>query len=352
MDEVKDLSELNIKEKKYCRHIGCNVRPTYGLIGTKIALYCFNHKLAEHVDVRNKTCNYLNCKKQPTYGIIGTKIALYCVNHKLENYVNVKDKTCNYLNCKKQPTYGLIGTKIALYCANHKLENYVDVRSKRCIHPNCKTLATYGIKGYSRTHCSNHKTLEMVLQPTKYKDADYNACDYCAIKILPDQKYCTGCKNYISTGKTVKRHLKELAVKTLLDEHKVEFTHDLIVKDGCSKKRPDFVIKTIWGTIILEVDEHQHNKKTYSCECEITRMKQIYFDCGENNLLFIRYNPDEYKTISNKEDAINIREDFLIRFLNSKIESTDDQLKGLNVIYLYYDGFEKTAVDIEKINPY
>ena len=79
------------------------------------------------------------------------------------------------------------------------------------------------------------------------------------------------------------------------------FDHDKVVAGGCSKKRPDFLITTFWGYIILEIDEFQHNRKTYPCECEVNRMKEIYFDCGVKHLLFIRYNPDSYKTIDDQK---------------------------------------------------
>jgi hypothetical protein len=191
----------------------------------------------------------------------------------------------------------------------------------------------------------------MVVNSHKITDADIKTCEYCQSKILPSEQYCKGCKIYISLGnKTVKRHEKELTIKAVLEEAKIDFTHDLIVKDGCSRKRPDFVILTTWGTIILEIDEHQHNRKTYPCVCEITRMKQLYYDCGVANLLFIRYNPDAYKPLTSiKEEPSRFREDFLIRYIKNRMDKIDD-FKHLGVVYLFYDGFELSSCEIEKID--
>jgi len=116
--------------------------------------------------------------------------------------------------------------------------------------------------------------------------------------------FVKGCKLYISLGnKTVKLHQKELAIKTVLEENFDSdiFDHDKQVRGGCSKRRPDFLLLTEWGNIIVEVDENQHNRKTYPCSCEVSRMKEIYFDCGVEHLLFIRYNPDKYKTLDGEK---------------------------------------------------
>ena len=191
----------------------------------------------------------------------------------------------------------------------------------------------------------------MVVNPLNVSNPEYKTCNYCEGKIYPTEKYCNGCKVYISLGTTVKRKNKELSVKTLLDQHEIKFTHDLTIKDGCSKKRPDFIIHTNWGVIILEIDEFQHKRTTYTCECEVTRMKQLYFDCGLENMLFIRYNPDSYKPLTGRQESIRNREEYLVKFLSNNIEKMGN-FKHLGSIYLFYDGFEKTAVEIEKIDPY
>jgi len=118
------------------------------------------------------------------------------------------------------------------------------------------------------------------------------------------------------------------------------------VTGSCSKRRPDFLIPTRWEHIVLETDKYQHNRKTCSCECEITRMKQIYQDIGEQNMIFVRYNPESYKTISGKPLEKIKSQDFLVKYINGLI-NTD--YFGLGVAYLFYDYFTEN-VEIEKID--
>ena len=118
------------------------------------------------------------------------------------------------------------------------------------------------------------------------------------------------------------------------------------VADGCSKRRPDFILKYPWGTLVLEIDEFQHNRNTYTCECELTRMRQIYFDVGESNLLFVRYNPDSYIPLSGKKLSTKQRQEFLLDLLKQQTQHS-----GLAVIYLFYDGFIFPP-EKERIDPY
>ena len=70
-------------------------------------------------------CKETNCKTIPYFNVEGQTKALYCFNHKLENMVDVKNKTCVHPNCKKQPTFNEEGETKAKYCSEHKLENMV-----------------------------------------------------------------------------------------------------------------------------------------------------------------------------------------------------------------------------------
>jgi hypothetical protein len=334
---------------KTCEDSNCNKLPTFGMVGTKIPRFCKSHAPEGFVNVKDKKCKYDGCNTQPHYGMKDSKTAEYCSKHAPEGYVDIKHKRCNYKDCQTRANYGKKGSKIAEFCKKHAPSSYVDICNKICKYDRCKIRANYGLPGYSAEYCDSHKKPNMISNPSKVKDVDFKECAYCCTKIHYSQQYCIGCNNYIKDGKTVKRKHKELEIKALLDTNEIKYTHDLIVKDGCSKKRPDFVIATGWGTIILEVDENQHNRKTYTCECELTRMKQIYFDCGVQNLLFIRYNPDKYEPISGVEKTSQQRHQFLTKYLNYH---TVEKINGLGVIYLFYDGFVETAVEIEYIDPY
>ena len=118
----------------------------------------------------------------------------------------------------------------------------------------------------------------------------------------------------------------------------------------CSKRRPDFLIPINYGSIVVEVDEYQHNRKNYPCECEITRMKQIYFDIGAKHLISIRYNPDKYKPSYGSEWTLQQRETKLIKLIKELI--TKHPTNSLEVYYLFYDGFTELEDHIDIINPY
>ena len=178
----------------------------------------------------------------------------------------------------------------------------------------------------------------MVVNPLSKNKEETKKCSYCDNDIHYNELYCSGCKTYIQLdNKTLKTKNKELNVKSVLDEYEIKYIHDSIVIDGCSKKRPDFLITTEWGNIILEVDENQHKRKNYPCDCEITRMKQIYQDVGCEYLLFIRYNPDNYISLSNKPWPDIKRHEYLVKIINSYINNKPKD--NISVIYLFYDHF-------------
>ena len=68
---------------------------------------------------------------------------------------------------------------------------------------------------------------------------------------------------------------------------------DKRVVDGCSKRRPDLLLDLIYQIIIIEVDENQHTN--YDCSCENKRLMELSQDLGHTPIIFIRFNPDDYK---------------------------------------------------------
>jgi hypothetical protein len=349
-----DLTKYIDIKHKTCKDPNCSKRPSYGKLETGIPEYCKIHAADQegYVDVTHKRCKEKDCLIRPTFGKLGQK-AEYCVKHidGKVGYVDVVSILCKEVNCSKQARFGKINSKKSEYCATHAAnkEGYVDIKSNMCIHEEkgkrCTIRAHYGIPGYQPEYCTTHKKDKMIQHSAKYKDG-FITCEICDGKIHYTENYCSGCKLYLVEEKTVKRKNKELAIKNLLNEHKIEFTHDLTVKGGCSKKRPDFIINVEWGTIILEVDEFQHNKKSYPCECEISRMKQLYFDVGVNNLLFVRYNPDPYIVIPGQKEYKSLaRQNYLIKYLKNLTKHIN-----LGVVYLFYDGFLNP--EIENIDPY
>jgi hypothetical protein len=74
---------------------------------------------------------------------------------------------------------------------------------------------------------------------------------------------------------------------------------DKQVEDGCSQRRPDVRIDFGTHTVIVECDENQH--QDYSCENK--RMMEIFEDCGNRPIVFLRFNPDSYEEDGKKYEG-------------------------------------------------
>lgn len=361
----KKLNDVDVTNSK-CIHPNCLLSASYGPKGKK-RIYCSDHKMEEHTRNKPSKCIQEKCERLAFYGK-KDGLPRYCSLHKDKEHVKLRGSKCKTDGCNRTPMWGVKGSK-PIYCKLHREEDHIDLVHKRCIHPTCDKIASVGKPGYSVEFCGPHKKFGMIIKPLKVKDADFKECSYCLMKIHYSLEFCQGCFTYQKLGTTVKQHEKELAIKALLDENKIDYIHDIIIKDGCSRKRPDFRISTKWGNIILEVDEFQHKRKNYTAECEITRMKQIYFDSGVEQLLFIRYNPDDYKTKGTQDTTIK-RQEYLIKLLREEIskdkriiipdnssDSSDDErddkkIGGIAVMYLYYDNFSKQSIEEQYIDPY
>ncbi len=381
----------------------CNKRPAFGKKGGR-AKYCSAHKLDSYIDVVSKTC--LLCDKYPAFGKKGTKLVKYCKSHAPEDYVNVKDKTClkcdkhpafgikgerakyckthapdDYVNikgrrcllCNKLPTFGKLNSKLAEYCKAHSPEDYVDVKNKICLL--CPTRASYGPLFQPKRHCAKHKThnefiknnpkcsgdkcknepiftKEDSIYPIRCEDHkledDINIvekeCQSCKLPwIIPEnQTMCLACREFNIPSI---RNRKENKIKDMLNANNIEYqSHDAIVDIQCSKKRPDFVLDYGFYKVVIEVDENQH--KSYPCECEQSRMIQIHQDIGMD-LLFIRFNPDSYLDSDKKRiRSYTGREKRLLELLNS-LKNTEKRSHYLEVIYMYYDGWDNVITKID-----
>lgn len=377
-------------KKKACKYQGCNKSALFGIKGSNVVERCKLHKTIDDVMIHKITCNASNCELTASYGNPITKLKKWCTSHKSSDDIDLSHKQCTEPNCNKIANFGDPEIKLLERCSKHKLINHINLNSKRCLYPECElfgsyddinlgkdkwcskhqpdhskhlkshkmckfldcmTHASFGLRGHTTTFCAKHMTDEMVPNPTKYKKDEVKLCEFCATEIHYTDQFCKSCKVYIQNGKvTLKKIRKEETIKYLLESNEIKFTHDLVVKGGCSKKRPDFIIQSNNGTIILEVDEEQHNRKSYSCICEITRMKQLYFDVGVENLIFVRYNPDSYEIDCGKPLSNKKRQEYLINLIKRYINQIPDKL---NVVYLFYDKFvQSDTLDVEPIDPY
>ena len=110
--------------------------------------------------------------------------------------------------------------------------------------------------------------------------------------------YCLPCCIQVCPDIPVSRNYKtkERAVVDRIIESFPVFTWvaDKRVQDGCSLRRPDLRLDMGSHILIVEVDENKH--ETYDCSCENKRLMEISKDVGHRPIVFIRFNPDAYKT--------------------------------------------------------
>jgi hypothetical protein len=137
----------------------------------------------------------------------------------------------------------------------------VDVINKRCATPMCTTIV-------QRKNNDGH-------------------CLRCFIHLFPDKPVS---RNY----KIKEKHVTDY-VKTVLaqDLNHLQAQYDKIIEGGCSRRRPDVLIDCLTHSIVIEVDENQHDTEEY-CTCENKRVMELFTDLGSRPLVMLRFNPDEY----------------------------------------------------------
>jgi uncharacterized protein YajQ (UPF0234 family) len=334
---------IDIKHKK-C--IKCNIkRPTFNYENESKALYCADCKLDNMIDIKSKKCIKCNIKI-PTFNYENESKALYCGNCKLDNMIDIKSKKCIKCNIK-QPAFNYKDESKPLYCGNCKLDNMINIKSKKCITCNIK-IPNFNYKDESKAlYCGNCKLDNMI-------DIKHIMCITCNL-VRAHTKFnnmCSGCYYYMNPNSVLTRNHKSKENQIISDLNKELnniIIQDKIISNGCSKRRPDGLIKLNDYNIIIEIDENQHND--YSCENK--RLMEIFKDLGNSPLTMIRFNPDAYKLdnkkikspfgitkIDGKLKIINQKE-YKLRFnklldtINSNIKIIPN--KEINVIHLFYD---------------
>ena len=148
------------------------------------------------------------------------------------------------------------------------------------------------------------------------------------------------------------------------------------------KLRPDIMIVTSFRKIIIEVDEHQHNRESYRCVVanisdklgsittkelnkerkrlrEDERMNTIATSGEILPTIFIRFNPDNWTDEDGKKhkvNELNERLEILQHELLLWLDITKQQDHTVEVIQLYYDGhYRQTSfvpIDISDMKKY
>ena len=353
----KDDKMIDVKSSR-CIETGCKFRPLFNKLGETKPLYCSEHikyKLGM-INIVGK-CKDPECEKSAIYGEIG-KSPQFCKEHNIDGLSDLVSKKCIISGCKKSPSYNYSDKNSPIYCAqcarNHiDFDKMIDVKHSKCKYDGCDTIPTYGIHGKEAIYCSEHKNEENGLVDVKHKTClsewcnvivkgKYNGyCLFCYINLFPD-KLVT--RNYKTKEKSVSDYILESFPE-------YGWIMDKRIVDGCSNRRPDLLLDLGEKIIIVEVDENQHTD--YNCSCENKRLMEISKDLGHRNIIFIRFNPDDYKDKNcikikscwkqNKNGLLQLddKDDWNNRLknLNNQIQYwiNNNSDKMIEIIQLYYD---------------
>ncbi len=134
-------------------------------------------------------------------------------------------KYCIEENCNTRPTFNYKDETTAIYCSIHRLENMIDIKNKLCIEENCNK------------------------QP------------------VPKYKYCSTCLRFnfplLKRWKNIKQ--KEIFIVKEIINYLPDLdwiTDKIISCQSCTRRRPDLFIDLYNCSLIIEIDENQHKKKT------------------------------------------------------------------------------------------
>jgi len=303
-------------------------------------------KYSKFINKKNRICIYFQCNKRANFNYINKKQLLYCSIHRLEDMIDIAHKKCITCNIK-QPIFNYKDKFKALYCNDCKLDNMIDIKNKKCII--CKSkIPNFNYKNESKPlYCNDCKLTNMI-------DIKSKKCQLCNL-VCSRKKYdylCSECYYYTNPDAILTRNHKSKENQIIGDLNKELnniIIQDKIISNGCSKRRPDGLIKLNDYNIIIEIDENQHND--YSCENK--RLMEIFKDLGNSPLTIIRFNPDFYKEnnktikspfgitkIDGKLKLIN-KNEYKRRF-NTLLETINYNIKNIpnkefNIIHLFYN---------------
>ena len=188
-------------------------------------------------------------------------------------------------------------------------------------------------------------------------------CKHCNIGCTKNRYsdiYCLPCYCILNPNKKIPRRylVKETFIRKKFNDYisendfKVDFEQPTCNKTlkACSQRQPDIFIDCYTHTIIIEIDEGQH--KNYNTTCEITRVNELFTDCADRPIVFIRFNPDKYKinkrvikgcfSVSEKIGKLKCNEKEFEKRFNKLIERFEYHIKTIptdviTIEYLFYD---------------
>ena len=320
--------------------------------------YCKKHKQDGMIDVVYKKCEH-GKRREYCRGCGGTA---YCEHGKRKERCVLCGgaSTCEHkklkLNCKQ-----CLGSA---YCEHKKRREYCKDcdGSQICKHNrhkyDCKDCDGKGIceHGRQKSRCKECKGSQICKHgrdKSRCKECGGSSlCKFSWCESRKNKKYdhfCYLCYVHLNPDKPVSRNYrtKELLVVDYIKEEFKEYTwsHNKKIQDGCSTRRPDLLLDLGYKVIIVEIDENQHD--SYDCSCENKRMMQIYQDLNFRPVVFIRFNPDEYKDEKDNKitGCFGAGKDGLIRVKQNKKKEWIERLNVLKEHIDYWIKNEGKAVE-------
>ena len=171
------------------------------------------------------------------------------------------------------------------------------------------------------------------------------------LNILNKNDMCGECYEWVTKRP---RLAKQREVVQFIDVYMKEFPYTSVdkiaidIKDCGGRERPDVLWDLESRIVILEIDEDQHKDRPY--QCEQTRMVNISQAFGCERTIWIRYNPDSFKSIDKKKwNNSSKRHSLLKKWLNWAFTVDLSSLKTISVVYLFFDGFCEGDVQIKTL---
>ena len=339
-----------------CKENNIFKRSSYGLLSNMKKTHCSEHKTDDMIDLVNINRGCIICKennifKQSSFGLLSNMKKTHCLEHKTNDMIDLVNINRGCIMCKennifKRANFGKLFEKHQ-HCKPHSLPNEFYNNNPKCeVCKKSKPLYGQEKVDIIPKRCEEHK-LETDI------DMISRECESCKLDVFipSSQTKCHRCLNWKIKNVT-SRGVKERKVGkclTLLSNITglPQPTQDQNIADGCSKRRPDFYYKDFSDTfsLIVEVDEHQHNKYACSIEGEMRRMIILYEeDSGGFPLIFIRFNPDPYY-YKNKVISSYIGREDKLKDVIKGLKNRSSLDYPINVIYLFYDNFEEVKIE-------
>ncbi len=157
-------------------------------------------------------------------------------------------------------------------------------------------------------------------------------CLHCFMHLFPDKPVA---RNYKTKEYAVVEHIKD----KFPDQ---PWIADRIISGGCSRRRPDLLLDLLYQVIVIEIDENQHTD--YDCSCENKRIMELSQDLGHRPVVFIRFNPDDYrKDDKNITSCWGVNKTGICTIKKTKVKEWEQRLHSLEEQIVYWTKPENTT---------